>query len=143
MRSTELNAVIGLNQLKRLDSNNKKRQENFKFFLESLDKNKYYTDYDTNGSVNYAFVLILRDKNVKLFDGIVKELYNKKVEFRRGTAGGGNMARQPFVKKALPNLNPLIFTNAEHVHFYGLYTGNYPSLEQEKISELCSILNKI
>ena len=32
MRSTELNAVIGINQLKRLDENNKKRTENFKYF---------------------------------------------------------------------------------------------------------------
>ena len=33
MRSTELNAVIGLSQIKRLDVNNEKRKENFKVYL--------------------------------------------------------------------------------------------------------------
>ena len=32
MRNTEIPAVIGLNQLKNLDKNNKKRTRNFKFF---------------------------------------------------------------------------------------------------------------
>lgn len=143
MRSTELNAVIGLNQLKRLDSNNKKRQDNFKLFLSSLDKDKYYTDFDTHGSVNYAFPLILREKNNKLFNDVVKKLHTENVEFRRGTAGGGNMARQPFVRKALPHIKPEDLSNTEHIHFYGLYTGNYPSLEHDKILDLCSVLNKI
>jgi CDP-6-deoxy-D-xylo-4-hexulose-3-dehydrase len=143
MRSTELNAVIGINQLKRLDENNKKRVDNFKLFLDNLDRNKYYTDFDFSGSVNYAFVLILREKSQKLFDNVVTLLRNVKVEFRRGTAGGGNMVRQPFVKKFLPNLNPANFENTEHVHFYGMYTGNYPGLEQEKIFKLCSMLNKL
>lgn len=59
MRSTELNAVIGLNQLKGLDDNNIKRCENFKCFLENLDSEKYYTDFELDGSVNYAFILSL------------------------------------------------------------------------------------
>jgi CDP-6-deoxy-D-xylo-4-hexulose-3-dehydrase len=143
MRSTELNAVIGINQLKKLDENNKKRVDNFKLFLDNLDGDKYYTNFDHWGSVNYAFILILREKNQKLFDDVVTLLRNEKVEFRRGTAGGGNMARQPFVKKFLPGLKPAEFKNAEHVHFYGMYTGNYPDLEREKILELCSRLNKL
>jgi CDP-6-deoxy-D-xylo-4-hexulose-3-dehydrase len=143
MRSTELNAVIGLNQLKRLDTNNKKRYDNFKLFLDKLDKDKYYTDFDLAGSVNYAFVLLLREKDQKLFEKTVKILRDENVEFRRGTAGGGNMARQPFVKKALPDFDPMTLKNTDHVHFYGLYTGNYPGLEYEKILDLCSVLNKI
>jgi CDP-6-deoxy-D-xylo-4-hexulose-3-dehydrase len=143
MRSTELNAVIGLNQLKRLDINNRKRVDNFKLFLDNLDNDRYYTDFDISGSVNYAFVLILREKNQRLFDNIVAVLRNEKVEFRRGTAGGGNMARQPFVRKALPDFDPAVLKNTDHVHFYGMYTGNYPGLEQEKILGLCSVLNNI
>jgi CDP-6-deoxy-D-xylo-4-hexulose-3-dehydrase len=143
MRSTELNAVIGLNQLKRLDTNNKKRIDNLKLFLDHLDKDRYYTDFDLSGGVNYAFVLLLREKNQKLFDKVVAALRSEKVEFRRGTAGGGNMARQPFVRKALPEFDPATLKNTDHVHFYGMYTGNYPGLEPEKILGLCSALNKL
>ena len=33
--------------------------------------------------------------------------------------------------------------NANHIHFYGFYIGNYPELESEKILELCSTLNQL
>ena len=65
------------------------------------------------------------------------------MEFRRGTAGGGNMIRQPFVRERYPSLDPKDFPNAEHIHFYGLYTGNYPGLEKEKIYGLCKVLNAL
>jgi len=46
-RSTELNAVLGLSQLKSLDTNNQQRRENFEYFLSNLDSNKYITTLDT------------------------------------------------------------------------------------------------
>jgi CDP-6-deoxy-D-xylo-4-hexulose-3-dehydrase len=143
MRSTELNAVMGLNQLKKLDANNKKRFDNFKLFLKNLDSGKYYTDFDLEGSVNYAFVLILREKNKDLLDRVVSKLREEKVEFRRGTAGGGNLARQPFVRKTLPDVDPSVLANAEHIHSYGMYIGNYPGLGKDKILRLCSVLNEL
>lgn len=143
MRSTELNAVIGLNQLRRLDWNILRRKENFAFFMENLDPDKYYTDFDMEGNSNYAFVVLLREKNDKLYNKMLSVLSDEKVEFRRGTAGGGNMVRQPFVRERYPYLNPEDFSNAEHIHFYGLYTGNYPGLEKEKIADLCKVLNAL
>ena len=37
MRNDEISAVIGINQLKRLDRNNLKRIENFEYFLSLID----------------------------------------------------------------------------------------------------------
>ena len=31
--------------------------------------------------------------------------------------------------------------NADHVHFYGFYIGNYPTLESDRILRLCDLLN--
>lgn len=143
MRSTELNAVIGLNQLKRLDDNNKKRCDNFKYFLENLNSEKYYTEFDLSGSVNYAFVLVLRNPDDDLFQRVCNRLREEKVEFRRGTSGGGNQLRQPYLRKRFPELNPEEFENAEYIHFYGMYIGNYPTLEKDKILKLCTILNNV
>lgn len=143
MRSTELNAVIGINQLKRLDSNNEKRKENLKLFLENLDKEKYYTDFDLKGSVNYAFVLLLRKPDKPLFDKVCERLREEKVEFRRGTSGGGNQLRQPYVKKRFPHLKAEAYVNADYIHKYGMYIGNYPTLERDTIIELVRVLNSI
>ena len=38
MRNTEIGAVLGRNQLKRLDENNINRRKNFKYFLDNLDQ---------------------------------------------------------------------------------------------------------
>ena len=45
LRSTEINAVMGRTQLKRLDTNNKIRDENLDAFLCNLDPEKYCTDF--------------------------------------------------------------------------------------------------
>ena len=143
MRGTELNAVIGLNQIKRLDSNNSRRIENFRLFLDHLDPEKYYTDFCEEGSVNYAFVILLREADPALFQRVTDALRINNVEFRRGTAGGGNLARQPFVRERMPDFDPSTLVNADFIHFYGLYTGNYPDLDHSKIIRLCELLNSI
>lgn len=143
MRSTELNAVIGLSQLKRLDENNRQRVENWNLFLENLDSEKYFTDFQTEGAVNYAFVVLLREPDARRFQTVTEALQAENVEFRRGTAGGGNLARQPFVRRRMPAFDPSQLSNADFIHFYGLYTGNYPDLEKEKIIKLCKLLNSV
>jgi len=143
MRSTELNAVIGLNQLKRLDENNKRRMEHFKLFLDNLDAQKYFTGFQLDGTVNYAFVVLLKNPDSQRFQRLTDALRAENVEFRRGTAGGGNLARHPFVRKRMPDFDPAVLKNADVIHFYGLYTGNYPDLNREKIIGLCNLLNQI
>ena len=142
VRSTEINAVIGRSQLKRLDDNNKIRTENLLLFLQNLDPDKYETDFETEGSCNYAFTLILKQPDTGLRDKVMQTLREQGVEFRRGTAGGGNQLRQPYLKKLFGEADLANFTKVDHVHFYGFYIGNYPGLEKEKILELCSLLNK-
>jgi CDP-6-deoxy-D-xylo-4-hexulose-3-dehydrase len=140
VRGTELNAVIGRNQLKRLDDNNAIRTRNLKLFLNGLDPSKYQTDFAVEGSSNYALTLILRSPDKALRGRVEKTLRELKVEFRRGTAGGGNQLRQPYARERFGDeYQNYPFTN--HVHFYGWYIGNYPDLEPEKIIHLCKHLN--
>lgn len=143
VRSTELNAVIARNQLKRLDDNNAKRVRNFQHFLNNLDSSKYRTDFATNGSVNYAFVLVLRNPDDTLCNYVMEALNNAGVEFRRGTAGGGNQLRQPYLNGIIPKEEYKNYPEVEHVHFYGFYIGNYPELEEDEILRLCELLNKV
>jgi len=143
VRSTEINAIIGLNQLKRLDSNNEIRKENLSIFLDNLDKNKYFTEFETEGSCNYAFTLVLRKPDMDFCNKVMNALSDLKVEFRRGTSGGGNQLRQPYLKKIMGEFEHEKYPNAEHIHFFGFYIGNYPDLEKNKIYKLCKILNSL
>jgi CDP-4-dehydro-6-deoxyglucose reductase, E1 len=143
MRSSEINAIMGLSQLKTFDENNNKRSENLNLFLENLDSDMYFTDFNKEGSCNYAFTLVLRDANTEKRDRIEQMLKEHHVEFRRGLSGGGNQLRQPYLKKLLAENEYEKYPNTEHVHFFAWYIGNYPSLDQKKVTELCSMLNKI
>ena len=140
-RSTELNAVLALNQIKSLDKNNKIRAENLKIFLEGLDMNKFFVDFDTEGNSNYAFTLILNDKDFVVRDRIESCLNQNGIEFRRGLSGGGNQLRQPYLKKILGDKYEE-FPVTDHCHHFGWYIGNYPELPKENIPILTELLNK-
>lgn len=143
LRNNEISANIGLNQLKNLDKNNKIRNKNLKLFLENINKKFYKNDFDLKGCSNYAFPLILKKKNIKNRDLLESILLKNKIEFRRGNAGGGNQLRQPYLKKYFKNRNLKYFKEVDHVHFFGYYIGNYPSLKKNKIIKICKILNNI
>jgi len=142
-RNNEVGAVIGLTQLKNLDKNNLKRKKNFKLFLKLLDKTKYRVNFILKGSCNYALPVILKTKSFKSRNIFEKTLLKNKIEFRRGNAGGGNQLRQPYLKKYVKNINLKKFKEVEHIHFFGYYIGNYPSLTSQKIRKICYILNSI
>src|SRR5437588_6166136 len=119
VRSTEINAVIGRSQLQRLDRNNRLRQENLALFLGNLDPSKYRTDFEVEGSCNYAFTLVLRHADPVLGENVMAALRRHGVEFRRGTSGGGNQLRQPYLRGKVAADEYRKYPHVEHVHFYG------------------------
>jgi len=143
VRSTEINAVLGRSQLERLDANNVIRTRNLNLFLENLDPKKYQTDFATEGSSNYAFTLILNHPDDALRDRAMQAMREHRVEFRRGTSGGGNQLRQPYLRKLLGDAECTKYPVVDHVHFYGFYLGNYPTLQADKILRLCEVLNAL
>ena len=139
MRNQEFNAVLGLEQLKRLDYNIQKRQENFRVWISCLDPLKYQTDFQEKGSSNFSLPLIIQDSNKELFDDVCSVLDEEAVEYRIGTAGGGNQARQPYLEKYEYRTHDL--TNVNYIHDFGLYIGNHPELDTEEIIKLSDRLN--
>jgi CDP-4-dehydro-6-deoxyglucose reductase, E1 len=141
LRSTEINAVLGRTQLRRLDANNLRRRENLRVFLEHLDPAAYFTEFAAEGSCNYAFTLVLRRPDDALRDRVAAALDEAGIEFRRGTSGGGNQLRQPYLRDYVPRDALQRFPRVDHIHFYGFYIGNYPELERARILRLCDMLN--
>ena len=140
-RSTEINAVLGLCQLKKLDSNNQIRIDNFKYFVDNLKSDKFYTDFEMDGQCNYAFILIMKEADYELRYLIETMMDYNGIEFRRGLSGGGNQLRQPFFKSKF-EISYDEFPNVEHIHNFSWYIGNYPTLEREKLDNLIRLLNE-
>jgi CDP-4-dehydro-6-deoxyglucose reductase, E1 len=143
VRNTEIGGIMGLSQLKRLDENIERRTKNLHRFLDQLNSKIYRTDFKLEGSSNYAFNLILKEPDDLLVLKLMKKMKSSDLEFRRGSAGGGNQTRQPYLKDIVPNNHYKSFPETEHVHFYGFYIGNFPDLKSEEIDDICRILNSV
>jgi CDP-6-deoxy-D-xylo-4-hexulose-3-dehydrase len=141
VRNTEIGAIMGRSQLKRLDANVARRTANLHRFLARIDSTRYQTDFLLEGSSNYAFNLILKNPDDALVQRLMTTLRAAGVEFRRGSAGGGNQVRQPYLRGIVPKDHHLQFPKTDHVHFYGFYIGNFPDLRDSEVDEICDIVN--
>lgn len=142
-RNTEIGGILGRKQLKRLSANVERRTQNLRRFLDRIDPQKYRTDFKLEGSSNYAFNLILREPDDVLVQRLMAHMKECGIEFRRGSAGGGNQVRQPYLKGIVPEGYYREFPETDHVHFYGFYIGNFPDLRDEEIDDLCHLLNSV
>ncbi len=143
VRNNEIGGIIGLSQLKRLDKIVERRTENFNRFINQIDPIKYRTNFKMEGLSNYAFNLILNKPNHDFVNELMKVMNESGIEYRRGSAGGGNQTRQPYIKEMLPEGSYLNYPETEHIHFFGFYIGNFPDLSDSDIDDICSILNSV
>lgn len=141
VRNTEIGGIMGRSQLKRLDANVERRTANFLRFLRQLDPRRFRTDFQLEGSSNYAFNLVLQEADDALAERLMARMRAEGIEFRRGSAGGGNQVRQPYLRGIVPANHHLAFPQTEHIHFYGFYIGNFPDLRTDEIDAICAIVN--
>jgi CDP-6-deoxy-D-xylo-4-hexulose-3-dehydrase len=139
-RSTELNAVLGINQLKRLDSMIKIRRDNFSLFVKIIEENtsKFHSVYFQEGNSNFAFPLIARTPQLMI--KLKAELKLNGIEYR--PIVGGNLLRQPFLK----NYNFGVIKdsyNADLLNDNGLYVGNNHFVTQSDVIKLANIFDNI
>ncbi len=148
MRSTEMNAVLGIEQMKRIDYNVEKRRHNLNVWLKNLNKDKFITEFDLEGNSNFALPLIIKENYKDRFhvnddyDSVCDILFFEGVEYRLGTSGGGNQVLQPYLEKCnyrvVGELN-----NVNYIHNYSLYIGNNTDLTDEQIINLTKRLNDV
>jgi len=143
MRNTEIGGILGRSQLKRLDKNVEIRTQNLQHFIQNINPEKYRTDFKMEGSSNYAFNLILKKPDSDFAERLMKKMCDAGIEFRRGSAGGGNQLRQPYLKGIVTSDYYKQFPEVDHVHFYGFYIGNFPDMKKNEIDEICAILNAV
>ena len=141
VRNTEIGGIMGRSQLKRLDANVLRRTANLKRFLSKIDARRFRTDFEMEGSSNYAFNLVMNEADDAYAERLMAHMRAHGIEFRRGSAGGGNQVRQPYLRGIVPDQHHLAFPVAEHVHFYAFYLGNFPDLRDEEVDAICDIIN--
>lgn len=142
MRSSEFNATLGIEQMKRLDNNIKCRKENLKIWLQNLDSSKFITGFKSYGNSSFALPLIMQGASREKLCDVCGILEKEGVEYRLGTAGGGNQAKQPYLKK-FPHRVVGKLAHTDYIHSNALYIGNHTELTKEQIINLCKKLNNV
>jgi CDP-6-deoxy-D-xylo-4-hexulose-3-dehydrase len=134
LRSTDLQAFLGINQIKNIDDVVEKRKNNFDLYNQLIKDDIWKIVPPDNSYVsNFAYPII-----TEKIDVLVKELSDNNIECRPLICG--SMNEQPFwfekyEKQYLPN--------AIKVHEKGLYLPNHQELTEDEIKRICEIINKI
>jgi len=125
-RNTELNAVLGIEQLKRLDQNIETRRRNFECFMKQLDPEHFYVPYNDPGNSSFALPFICKNKeDMPKLKIIFKELG---VEYRPVVSG--NLLLHPFLKKWKDTVK---VPNANIINDNGVYIGNSQFVTEDMI----------
>ena len=133
MRSTDLQAYIGLTQIDKLDDWGKKREHNYNLY-QDLIKNDYWKpkSYHDSLTSNFAYPIVSPNR-----DEIVKSLQENQVEVRPMICG--SMGTQPFYVKKFGRLE---LPKVTEIDKYGFYVPNHPTLTEEEIELISNIVNE-
>ena len=132
LRSTDLQAYIGLGQIDKLDNICEQRNENFKKFKSKINNNYWSVETNKEDYVsNFAFPIIHPHRNV-----LATELRANNVEVRPLICG--SMGTQPFYVKKFGKLS---LPNVSIVDKYGMYLPNNPGLTDKDIDYMCCMVN--
>ncbi len=138
VRPGELNAAVGIEQLKKLKNLEKIRIKNWKLFSKLFKNSKifYIQNTDCKNS-SFAFTLILKRSNIKMKNKIFKILKMNKIEYRMIT--GGCITKHPYIN----HFDYEIFkslTVANKAHKDGFFVGNAGIDLSKQIKKLHNLL---
>ena len=132
LRSTDLQAFIGLKSIEYLDNYSMVRNYNFNEYIQNLKINELVIENEKNNFIsNFAFPVISKNRDL-----IVEELIKNGIEVRPLIAG--DMSKKPMW---FENYEPIRLPNCEIINDYGFYVPNHQNLTKENILTITKIIN--
>ena len=137
-RNTEIGAVLGINQLKRLNKFIEIRRENYKRYVEIVNQsnNLFKVTYNP-GNSSFCFPFICKTKEVKT--KLIELFEEYSVEYR--PVVGGNLLRQPYLNYEVEC--PSETLNADIIHENGIYIGNSQFVGRREMKILENIIREL
>ena len=133
LRSTDLQAFIGLRAIDKLDKYCLIRNQNFKNYLDLINVNDLNIKIDDNNFIsNFALPIVNKNK-----EKIVNELIKNNIEVRPLIAG--NMSNKPMWYE---NYGKIDLKNCELIDKYGFYIPNHQDLTINEIQKISKIINE-
>ncbi len=136
VRSTDVNAFLGLEQMKKADEVTRIRHRNHLLYIEQL-KNLRWQHWNKNAlpcSISFGALASTTAHRAE----IVKELDRHHIETRLFSAG--NLGLHPFWFERYGKFHDVV---ADQVHSCGFFLPNNESLEEEDIRAICNVVNGV
>jgi CDP-4-dehydro-6-deoxyglucose reductase, E1 len=135
-RSTELNAVLGLRQLNRLDDFIRIRNRNFRHYVEICKRYpEHLITLEAKEGSSFAFPFLFKNQEKK--NAFQKLIGEAGIESR--PLIGGNLLRQPFLSAYY---KPGEFPTADFLHTNSFYIGNNQFVTEERMKVLDDLARK-
>ena len=136
LRSTDLQAQLGIQQLLKVDGMINNRFQNFLYYKSKLEGKTWFPKtFSDEFTSNFAIPVITKSSEDK--ENLIKELEENNIACRPLISG--SMGTQPFYKK-LYGENKL--PNCSIIDDRGVYVPNHDKMTKEDIDRVCSILLK-
>jgi len=133
IRSTDLNASLGINQLKKIKKISKIRNENFKYYKKILPE--FWSQYSPLKILSsFGYATFVKNR-LEVFEYLKK----RKIQCRPLICG--NMGQQPFWKKK--SKKSLNLKKASFVHKHGIYLPNHANLIKKDINFIVKSFKQI
>jgi CDP-6-deoxy-D-xylo-4-hexulose-3-dehydrase len=137
VRSTDLNARIGLAQLRRADAVVARRVENHRLYQERIRAGGLHCQENERAVISSISFSALAH-SVDHRDRIAEALRANGIETR--PLGGGNMSRQPFWSD---RYGSAVFPVADRIHTTAFQLPNHPGLIAEDIEFICDTVLRV
>lgn len=137
LRSTDLQAYIGIQQLKKVDEMILQRNKNFKLFENRL-KGKVWFPTEMENSFTASFCIPIIMDTIEKKKRVIELFRQYDIECRPLISG--SMGTQPFYKKLY---GELILPNCSIIDQRGMYIPNHPSLSEQEIDLMCNIILQV
>jgi len=138
-RNTDINAFIGMLDLKRAKDYIKSRAALYSFYVKELSCNKFYLPKSRQSSKDVPFCLPIICKQPNQIEKVIEICKELDIEYRPIISGF--LGYQTCYKKYFAGNKD--YPNSINLHENGIYVGLYSKLEKKKILQLTEKLNKI
>lgn len=139
-RNHEFGAVLGKNQLKRLDDMIAQRRKNYSIFVDIISKYQTLFYPASLNETNSSFCLPFICRSESIMHKMKEMFVKNKIEYRPVVSG--NLLRQPFLK-GYELLTDKKVSNAEIIHRQGVYIGNNHFVNENDMLFLKTLIRKI
>ena len=136
LRSTDLQAYLGLMQVKKADWISEMRTENHIEYAKQLDGHFEFQDWGDDNPCSISFGALA--KNKKHRQEVVSRLVENGIETRIFSAG--NLGLHPFWVNRFGEFHGKV---ADKIHSRGFFLPNYPELEIDDIEFISGVCNGI